>query len=211
MKKILIQLTSIKRNPNYGYHHPERIAGRRTVTFEYRGDSLPIVFEDGKNCTITQRTYSFNGFGYDTINGYITDPSVFEGLDKETLDMFNITAHQEWVDVHTLDSPEPYFYEYEKTELTCRYCGYKFDSEELGSDSMRTGDGELYSTTVCPECEGWDCVEGLEWETVEEALLRKAKAEAPTVEEFEQQVQDLNDFERKVIAKQYGVNEEDLK
>ena len=177
MKKILIDLTSIRKNPDYAPPGSKKyIGGKWTMHYLYKGDSLPIMFKEDENCSITHRTYSFNGGGEDIITGYSTDHTLMEEvlkLPKEERDRLEIKFEREIIDLTTKDDPL-YLYEYIHIDVTCKYCKHIFKSNELESDYQYTGIEELYSDEICPNCEGWDCLkEEIEFESIDEALERQ--------------------------------------
>lgn len=80
---------------------------------------------------------------------------------------------------HTLRSmiPEPaWLYEREPLEVECQHCHAKIQYGDVEEDWDILGDGdEVHVTNICPVCKASDCLsEEVEWETVEEALKRKA-------------------------------------
>ena len=177
MKKILIDLTSIRKNPDYAPPGSRKYRGGAwSIFYSFEGDSLPIIFKKGENCNITQQTYSFNGQGMDTISGYITNHTLMEDIAKlpiEVQDQFKIKYDREIIDLTTKDDPL-YLYEYIHIDVTCKYCKHIFKSNELESDYQYTGIEELYSDEICPNCEGWDCLkEEIEFESIDEALERQ--------------------------------------
>ena len=75
--------------------------------------------------------------------------------------------------IHSM-TPEPSFlFTYESLEVECGGCHARFDFSSLGSDSMDTGDDDVYSDTVCPECGLFECLDGImKIETIKQALKR---------------------------------------
>jgi hypothetical protein len=74
-------------------------------------------------------------------------------------------------------TPEPkWLYEYEPIELECQHCHAKIKPEDITDDWWDTMDGdEVYIPNICPVCKKADCLaEKLQYETIEEALKRKA-------------------------------------
>jgi hypothetical protein len=208
MTKILIDLKTIERNPDYAPGTRQYAnKGPMRITFKCNGP-LPESFKEYDNILINNNiikntendSYYYEG----TVIGELDIPA----LQKE-IPVKDLTLHweREVMEVSNLGDSEWYF-KYEPTFVTCTECGSMFSHEYLESDEANRGDN--YSSEVCPVCGEWDCCE-VEYEDIRDALKRKAIAEAPSVEEFKQQAQDLIDFETYLIAKKYGVDKEDLK
>ena len=212
MKKILINLTSIRSNPDYPSFGKKYVPGLKTITFSFKGEKLPEFFEDTVNCTLDRWEFNTNGTGYESIHGYITDHTLVSKileLPKAERNQFTVTLSQEQVEIRTLEEEPKYLFDYEPTMVKCRYCGAEFDHEELGSDSIYNGMEDLYDDAVCPECDGWDCCE-IEYETIQEALGRKAVAEAPTVDEFKHSIDEINDMQDSIAYAITGIKREDI-
>jgi hypothetical protein len=206
MTKILIDLTTIKKNPDYVPPGCKKyIAGLQKVSFICKG-CLPSQFTPDN----VEFTSIYEDPGHH--EGLITNIDSIDviALEKEVKEKnikIAITVERETIETTSLDNPKWYF-EYVPTFVICGECGSMFSHEYLKSDDSDCGDN--YSSCVCPVCGEWDCCE-VEYEDIQDAFKRKAIAEAPSVNEFAEQVKDLQDFEQELIAKTYGINKEDLK
>ncbi len=201
MQKILIDLSTIWKNPNYvpaGCRN--YTVGSIRITFTCNG-TLPESFVEDKNIIITSfDADSITGHRYE---GIIIGEIDIPALEKEKRDVV-IKWKRESYDMTTLFEDSLYLFDYMPAMVKCTECGAEFDHKELESDSTEDDDYYVTSEAVCPMCGKWDCCE-IKYEDIEEALKRKAIADAPTSAEFEQQVKDLQEFEEDIITKITGV------
>ncbi len=163
MYRILINLSSIKRNPNAGSTR-SYASGPVNITFEYEGE-VPDYLIDGENFFMESWTEGPEGKRF---TGVLKDHSLQDKLiaDKNG----SVTVNSERNVIHHMPEPSHHF-NYEDTNVQCGQCEATFDFNKLESDENELGG---YSATVCPECEAWHCCE-LDVEQLDEALIRKEK------------------------------------
>lgn len=112
--------------------------------------------------------------------------------------------------VYSLVPESGWLYEYERTPITCRDCGEVVDARGLQYDSVEHVNeqgGFDYDDTnsACPKCGSWYCLESgwVVWETVAQALQRKAeteKAESDLAEAIRQRDAVLEEMAKKESA-----------
>lgn len=178
MNKILIDLTSIKKNPDYGYGagYKRFVPGSWIAYFTCQGE-LPSQF--------TPENIRFTGLFTDPNyhEGIITNPAAIdlELLEKEIKEKglyFTISYEREMFDVSTKMEPE-YFFDYVPTMVKCYMCGAEFLHTELESDDFYDGEEDNYTNEQCPNCGAWDCLDGeWEFEDLQDALKKKEVLEA---------------------------------
>lgn len=80
----------------------------------------------------------------------------------------SISRHVTYVESLSLEPKV--FYEYEDTEIECKYCKSRFDYKDLLEDECYDEDeNEEYSVSVCPYCNKTDPCE-LEFENITKVL-----------------------------------------
>jgi len=182
---VRINRSSIRENPSYGVSIDRKIPVRT-------GEHLIYLFinpekVDMKN--IDKTNFTFYGYKFDFIDegnkdGLIeihmtvsfTDDTQKEAFTNLLFDLCSkgVVKHADvqhvvdYVDWGYYDTTE-YLFEYEPLEVTCQYCGAKFDHSELHS----YWDGiDLYIENECPYCGHSDCVE-IEYESLTDDVLRE--------------------------------------
>lgn len=196
MNKILIDLATIKKNPDYAPGCRRYMPSTGTVSFVCRGGIPSLLTNENTRFTSEDSGIIFDLHSIDS-----------NALAKELIDkgiQMELNYERETIEITTISESE-YDFEYVPTMVKCYACKAEFLHTELETDDYFDGTDDHYTSEACPNCGAWDCLDGeWEWETVEEAVLRKTKAEAPTVEEFKQQVQQVQNIERKIISELFG-------
>ena len=165
--KILIDLSSIKRNENAG-QTTTVLPGRKTVSFE--AYQLPEYFKHEENCIINQWT-EIEGIKKD-FKGIIISEELIQKCIDEKPDV-NISVDIERQYINHFPIPE-YSYEYENTKVVCDSCEKEIMTKDLESEEFYDGEDDYFSDTVCPICGAFDCCD-LIYESIEDALTRAGK------------------------------------
>jgi len=165
--KILIDLSSIKKNENAG-QTTTVIPGRKTVSFE--AYQLPEYFKHEENCYINEWT-EIDGIKTN-VKGIITSDELIQKCIDEKLNV-NISVDFERQHVNHFPIPE-YSYDYENTKVICNSCEKEIMTKDIQSEEYFDGEDDYYSDTVCPLCGAFDCCD-LSHESIEDALKRAGK------------------------------------
>ena len=169
--KILIDLSSIRKNPNAG-RKEFMIPGQTHIKEVYEHGVIVDGYLISYDSKIMKRFKKDKDL-FDSVEELLkVDLTTVGVIDRDRLfgklllreDNREITTHR------TFHPDSNYLFEYESKNIKCRYCNSKFDHTELASDSSNDGVG--YSDTVCPKCGLWDCCI-IEYEDIEDALKRR--------------------------------------
>lgn len=158
MKTILINLNSIKHNPNAGATSTF-VGGTWTIYFNCVG-KLPLFFKDGENCRITE-------IDNDKHSGIILDPALLDKCINEEVKGIKISMDRNVQEINHFPI-SAYNYKYINTKLRCKYCKKLIMSNDLKCD----GEDDGYNEKICPECGAWECVD-IQYENIHDALERK--------------------------------------
>jgi len=172
---IKIDLDSIKVNENAG-STVSRYPTNSEIEFSFVGDinnfKLIEELEKKKLCYIREITYPSIDDNSDNIfkcNGLI----FYDSIDFDNIKCINITTHLNYVTLQHLPV-DKYSYQYEDINIICSECGGKFKSNDLLSLDNDNDEFFVFTETGCPICGEWFCCE-IEYETIENALIRKQK------------------------------------
>lgn len=165
--KILVDLRTIKKNPEAGKTH-FLVEGRRDFYGKYKGAQLPKDMEPF--CFVTYQEFNTNGAFTEFHSKGQADMDVLKGHEKDIEGLtFTHTPHE----INTRPQPK-YLYDYEKTKLECSNCGSKVRHDHIESDWAFDGEDEVY-TEWCPICKEVGTFPAREYESITEALKRGAR------------------------------------
>ena len=167
---VRIDRDTIESNPNYGVRNIVQVGPKEVLL------SIYIDPEKVDMQNINQANFTFYGYEYNSIdmcceNGlikismntpFVNDEqrNAFAELlldlgSKGIIRQINSNYLVNCIDLTCCNVPK-YFYEYEPLEVTCQYCGAKFDHSELRN---YWDEAEVYVENECPYCGHSDCVE----------------------------------------------------
>lgn len=161
--KILIDRSTIKRNPNAGntvhYMYGKQFYYRETVTHTVDEQQLPVW---------VKKKY--------IINGNSDAFKIAEQKYYQVENPFNWTL-REWMEqpteeIHSLTPESDYLYDYLPTLVQCNCCGIMIEYKDLESNSMHSEGDEIYSDKVCPHCGAFECCE-IEFEKFTKDMIRQ--------------------------------------
>lgn len=168
MTKILIDIDSIKDNPNAGKTQTVQLG-------EWTGSCMIKVYDRGElkvplGCLVTaENVFPDHSIEYDIRIGSI---EAYEELSVRT-NVFNLEMSREHF--HFSHLPEPkYIYDYENTPVQCSNCLQMIPVRKIEIETIDAGSkcgSESIETTICPLCDDHNTLE-YEYETIDEALTR---------------------------------------
>ncbi len=167
---IKIDRKTIKKNPKpYGF--PLKVLGAMSITFEGIG-KIPDYFIGNDLVFIKDIFYNPETGLVESYSGVLLNEDL---ISKITIDQnIKITIDNKYEEVSGLPGPK-YYYDYAPSELECKNCKSKFQSNELKYDNREDYDGEdeYYSSsdTICPVCGEWDCCD-VEFEEFKEEMIK---------------------------------------
>ena len=170
MKRRLIVLSSLKRNPEAGRtEYTELIFNGATVT---GGATVKAVMDRQPRARLQSQSGPLGRAREQRYTWLLEDLSdaLVEELRKAGATFRTEVETKTWHSIF----PEPaYVYRFAPFLVTCEECGSTVDYADLTNDVCDDGyGGESFCPTVCPKCNHWMTLD-VEDETPEEALLRK--------------------------------------
>ena len=167
---VKIDRSSVKNNPNYpatrSYipttkHNSITINVTHPLLDEALGKILGHKIDESL-CFVTTITNACESL----VRRFVVDNQDL----KDFLKAVDCDFSQDYIEVTTLPE-DPYVYEYEPLEVTCKYCGATFDHTKLFN--YWEDHCEVYHEHVCPYCDRSDCVD-IEYESVYK-VIRESK------------------------------------
>lgn len=164
---IKIDRRTVRKNPLAGQTcFIEPIGHRTELLFTSTKMELPDFLKNRAGIiNISGRFWTDRPDGQFQITAIMTDPiddmdtfmmlmEVY-GIDRASISIKTNYQHQV---IHSM-TPEPdWLYQYEPIRVKCEFCNRRFLHTELKSDSI-WHDDEIFSDTVCPKCDTFDCCE----------------------------------------------------
>lgn len=173
MTRVLIKLSTLKKNPDVGRTDYQELMGTDVTITLSNQTELPKPFSK-KPYLVIARTGSETSPGVVTFTytlkylGHVT-----QELQQHWVDLIGknlgVSIDYRYQDIHSLYLELDYLFEYYDLPVKCKHCRRLSLRSEIYDDY---GDYDVHIADICPKCRKSECVD-LEFETVEEALKRK--------------------------------------